>query len=196
MIGLARLLKCWWCRDKDYDENMVTVEVGKQKKRYHKHSCYDKYLEDKKFKEQEAEELDELVETIKDLHNIEQIPKQFYSYLQDIRNGNEFFGKVGNKKSKSGYPYHVISETYKQIKDSINWARNNREFKGTNNFLAYTKAIVTDKISFVADEVRMKKEQEDRSKQINQDIDYGFDGYQSKPVKKENTDEMDISKFL
>lgn len=188
-----RILKCYFCGEKDR-EDKIEVEYGKQKRRYHAKDCYNLYLKDQEFKSKEKQELDELVETIKKVHGIEIIPNQFFTHLQDIRNGNELFGRIGQKKSKEGYSYKVISETYKQCSNDINWAKNNKRFKGTLNFLLYTKAIIKDKIAGVGDAVKRKEEQakEQKEREIDQSYDYGFVTY----AHKEKEDEMDISDML
>lgn len=179
---------------------MVVVKVGKVNKRYHKDDCYGKYLRDQKFKKKEKEELDSLVEAIKKIHGIEVIPNQFFSYLQDLRNGNELFGNIGQKKSKSGYEYYIIEQAYLENEDSINWARNNRDFKGNSfNFLKYTFAIIKNKIAGVNEATKQKEYQEKLTKEqeLNQDYDYGLSGvYEHSQTQKGDSDEFDISKFL
>lgn len=157
--GKGRLLICQICRDKDYDENMIIEYHGKQRKRYHKGECHETYLKEEAKKKVENDEMGVLVEIIKDVHEINTIPNQFFSFLHDVRNGNEMFGKIGQKKSKQGYSFYVIGQTYLAHKDSINWAMNNREFQGTMNFLKYTLAIIKDKVASVEGSIESSKTQ-------------------------------------
>lgn len=187
-----RKLICRWCRGKDTDDYMVIVKDGKQNKRYHKEACYDEYIADQEFKRKEREEMDELVETIKEVHDIKLVPNQFYSYLQDLRNGNELFGNVGKKRSKEGYPYRVIAQTYRECQGAINWARDNREFNGSLNFLRYTRAIIVDKIDEVHERVLSRERQEEEITEVDQSGSYELDTF----TYKEKDDEMDISDML
>lgn len=192
---MSRKFVCQVCRGKDTDDKMIKIKVGKVNKRYHKLNCYDEYLADLEFKKQEKVELDELVETIKKVHEIEIIPNQFFSFLQDLRNGNEMFGRVGQKRSKGGYSYKIISETYKHHTQEINWARNNVDFRGdTFNLLKYTLAIIKKKIAGVSEIVKRKEQQDEIAKEqeLNQSYDFGFDTHNY----KEKKDEQDISDML
>jgi len=192
---MARQFICQQCRSKDYDENMIIVDVGKQRKRYHKEKCHNEYLEDQKFKNQEKKEFDNLIEAIKKIHEIGSIPNQFFSYIQDIRNGNELFGKIGQKKSKNGYNYKIIELTYLECQDSIDWAMNNVDFKGdTFNLLKYTAAIIKKKVAGVSEIYQRKKQQEKvvKEKSLMQSYDYNHVEFNH----KDKEDEQDISEFL
>ncbi|MBM7598252.1 hypothetical protein JOC34_000609 [Virgibacillus halotolerans] len=191
---MARLYKCPECDDKDIEDNMVIDYIGKQKKRFHP-KCHKRFLAEAEFKRVEKKEMDELVETIKDIHDIKLIPNQFYSFLQDIRNGNELFGNVGTKKSKQGYSYAHIAKAYESNIDQINWAMNNRQFKNDLVMLKYSLAIIKSNIDQVSKHLEEKQEREDRFErsEVDQDIGHGI----SDDIKyKEIDDEMDISKFL
>lgn len=191
-----RTLKCFWCGIKD-KEDKIEVVNGTQKKRYHKLNCYDLYIKDQEFKKKEKEELDELVEVIKKVHGIETIPSQFYSYLQDIRNGNELFGRIGNKKSKQGYPYKTITATYEECLDSINWARNNRDFKGTMALLKYTRAIILDKIDGVSYKIESRKRKEEVEKATEEQAVNVFEHINRQPTEyKRRKSIKDASSFL
>ncbi|WP_226035742.1 hypothetical protein [Aquibacillus saliphilus] len=192
-----RQFKCQYCKNKDIDEKMVIVKHGKQNKRYHKVECYDLYIKDQEFKQQEKLELDELVEVIKEVHGIEVVPPQFFSYLQDLRNGNQLFGKVGQKKSKSGYSYKAISMTYEENKDTINWAKNNRDFNGTMNLLKYTRAIVADKVGQVAYRIESRDRKREFEKATEQQAESVFEHINKQPKKYKKTDsKKDASSFL
>lgn len=173
---------------------MTIVKVGKQNYRYHTEKCYEEYLKDKKIKEQESKELDELVEVIKQIHDIEKIPKQFYPYLQDLRNGTELFGRIGQKKSKEGYRYKTIAETYLQCSDKIEWAKLNKNFKDTLSMLKYTYAIITNNIDQVKKQMDRVEENKMTNKEVDQLIDYDIKAASYKP--QDDEDELNISEFL
>lgn len=175
---------------------MQIILTSSGNKRYHKEGCYDAYKKEKAFKEKEKEELDELVEVVKEVHDIPSIPNQFYSYLQDVRNGNEMFGKIGKKKRKQGYSYKTIAATYEdaEVWNSIKWSMNNKDFKNTMGMLKYGKAILVNHLDRVSKEVQAKqeREQEEKDEVIDQDLTFEVD--ESKYKNKD--DDMDISKFL
>jgi ribosomal protein S19 len=195
-----RSYKCLVCSEKYLDDDMIIVEkVGKSNRRVCKGGCHNKYLADKEKKRIEKEQLDDLVEVIKEVHGIEIIPPQFYSYLQDIRNGNELFGRVGTKKSKQGYSYKEIAETYKSITDSINWALSAKQFTNTMNMLKYTRSILLNNISTVIENAN-KEEYWNQSQQANKTeeaFEDPFEHYEKvSSKKKSNNDDMDISSFI
>ncbi len=164
-------------------------ERGKQVTWYHQ-TCKD-------FKDKEKKEKDNLVEVIKETHGISLIPPQFYSFLEDIRNGNEFFGRVGEKKSKEGYSYTVIAETYKYCQDSIDWAIKNKTFNNVLNLLKYTRAIIINNI----EDAEMSMEKHEEWEVFNNSgVEDAFDVPEfndNKNDKKETKDdELDISDFI
>lgn len=174
----------------------MVVKIGKTNKRYHKSKCYDLYLKDIEEKEREKLELDSLVETIKDLHNIEVIPNRFYPFLQDIRNGNEMFGKMGTRKSKAGYSYQIIEKTYQFCQNKINWALQNIN-TDTFGMLKYTKAIVESNIYRIAAQEARKKQHEEVA-QLNENETVNMqDHLERKPVQyKKKKSKRDISSLL
>ncbi len=191
-MAKGRKYKCPVCGIYDHEDSMVVEKIGGQNKRIHKVDCYRKYEREKEFKKKEREELDELVEVIKETHSIGVIPNQFYSFLQDIRNGNELFGKVGQKKSKGGYTYRAISQTYIECKDTIDWAIKNKDFKNTMGMLKYTKAIILDNVYQVSRQIEIKKDREQQKQEVEQSYDYNMEKFNY----KEKEDEQDISDLL
>jgi len=196
-VAKGRKYKCPVCGIYDHEDSMVVEKIGGQNKRIHKVDCYRKYEREKEFKKKEREELDELVEVIKETHDIGIIPSSFYSYLQDIRNGNELFGKIGKKKSKDGYSYKVIAKTYKYCQDSIDWAIKNKTFKNTSNLLKYTRAIIINNL----EDAEMSMEKHEEWEVFNNSgVEDAFDVPEfndNKNDKKETKDdELDISDFV
>lgn len=184
-------VKCQWCKNKDEKETMTSEQVGKQNKYYHP-NCYDQYLIDKEFKQQERLELDSLVEIIKRVHDIKIIPNQFYPYLQQLRNDDVLFGKL-KKQYKQGVSYKVITDTYEYCQKDIAWAKGNKDFNGTLQELKYGLAIIKNKIDQVLVRQQQLELEKERSNRISEnkyistnDVNY----------KKKNDDELDISEFL
>lgn len=146
-----RLVKCQHCKVTDTPKDEMAFEmVGEKKptrKNYHKH-CYQEHLKDKAFKEQERQELDKLVDVIKEIYGVKTIPNSCYPYLQDLRNGTKFFGK-NDYKYKQGYTYELIAETFNYCSDTIEYWNARKSFNGFTSALKYGLAIVCDKLSVV-----------------------------------------------
>lgn len=146
-------VKCRFCENKDTERDEMEVEEHKtkggniQRKYFHK-KCYPKYIQEKEFKEKESDEMDKLVETIMKVHEIDNLPHQFYPFIQDLRNGTVLFGKK-KKKYKEGYPYSLIAKTYLHCSESIKYWKKNKDFSSTMIELKYCWAIINDKINVV-----------------------------------------------
>ncbi|MCY9737540.1 hypothetical protein M5X17_27945 [Paenibacillus alvei] len=163
-----RSVKCQACGDKSQINQMeceehVTASGNKTRKYFHKGVCWQKRLEHKAFLEKENLELDELVETIKQVHNIDMIPQGIYPLLQDLRNGEYGFGQR-KKIYKEGFTYSLISDTYKFVEKDIVWAKKNKSFDGLGQELRYCLAIVKDKI------LKVKKKKEQIARQVEADM--------------------------
>lgn len=151
--------KCFYCKEKESKANMVELIEDENldlKRYFHKH-CYDSFLEEKEFKNKESQELDELVETIKDIFEITIVPKDVFVIINNIRNGESFGGKKKNttKRYKEGYTYSLINETFKHCRESIIYSLKTKDFNGLMNSFRYAIVIVVDKLSLV--EKRIKK---------------------------------------
>ncbi len=157
-----RQVKCQWCSEKSSKKEMTYIETGIKKivKKYFHPSCLEKYNQDKQYKQQESKALDGLIDTIKEIHELKTIPSQIYPYLNELRNGNSFFGKSGkaNKKYKKGYTYTEIEATWKYCQKEISWAKANKEFISTMNELKYALAIVKNKIDIMVKRGRKKNQ--------------------------------------
>jgi hypothetical protein len=197
---MARNVKCQWCgvTDTPKDE-MDFVMVGENKpvrKNYHKH-CFPLYLEDKKFKEKEQAEKDELVETIKKIWGIKDVPRQAFPLLEALRNGEPVFGKrqqIG-KRYKEGYTYPLIRETFVYIEDTIHYWNGVKDFNGSfMQSFKYSLSILIDKIYYVEQRViERERKQQMINKHVEQ-VDFEeqtFETNYKKPSKK-----TDISDFL
>lgn len=161
VVVMARIVKCRWCDISDTPRSNMEFEVvGKKRKSrmyYHK-DCYKHFLEDKKFKEQEAKELDSLRLTIEEIFGVRQLPYQAYPFLQNLRNGEQVFGgQRTGKRYKEGYEFSLIEETFRYCEDTIHYWLNRRDFKGFMNAFKYSLAIIIDKIYFVEQRVESQK---------------------------------------
>lgn len=194
------LVKCQYCNVKDTDRDDMEKEVvgkkNKTNKYYHK-DCYEKFLVDKKFKEEERLEKDELVNTIMKIYNVKALPPQFYPLLESLRNGQNVFGAKQNtgKRYKQGYSYKLIEKTYIYCEDTIEYWNNRKSFESLIGALKYGLAIIINKIYKVE---QIEKDEESKrimmENQLNS-IDNGeyldFDSN----YKRKN-DDSDITDFL
>lgn len=192
----GKILKCFWCGKRDREDKIEIIK-GKQKRRYHSEKCYDEYLKDQEYKKREKEELDELIETIKKVHDIKAIPNQFYPFIQDLRNGNEFFGRIGQKRNKEGYRYSVIAETYLKCQSNIDWAKANVNFDNTFGMLKYTLAIIKKNIDKVNEEIERKEHNREVKKTIEDQAINIFKHTIKHPTKyRKSKSRVDASNFL
>lgn len=200
---MAKEVKCQQCKVKTPKDELVVhiheTSTGTKKNMYFHEECLKAYLKDREFKEVEAKELDELYVVIKELHRIDVIPTTFFSmYLQPLRNG-VFKSGTKTKKYKEGIPFSVMKDSYLYVKDSVEYARKNKEFDGSLGFLRYTFSIMVDKMPIA----KKKKKQEEFAKVIqNENIniqqshdDIAFAEREYKFKKKTNGG-VDMSEFL
>lgn len=190
-----RTRKCQWCKVSDTPKEEMEVEyVGKNKtpKYYHK-DCYKKFLEDKAFKEKERNELDKLVEVIKKIYGVKTLPTSAYPYLQQLRNGEEFFGRY-QKRRKEGYDYSTIAEAFEYCSDTIEYWNSVKPFNGFINAFRYGLAIVCDKLPLI-DQRRKQREKNKEliAKHIEQ-MEESIHEFQTSYKKPSN--KTDISDFL
>lgn len=195
----GRKVKCQWCGVTDTPKDEMEFElVGKTKpvRKYYHQTCYQKFLEDKRFKEKEAEELDKLKTTIEDIFGIKQLPNQAYPLLQKLRNGEQVFGKQNmGKRYKEGYTYSLIEETFRHCEDTIHYWLDRINSDGFMGAFKYALAIVIDKIYFVE---QRAKEREDKDKMIEKHIEQVevSDVMFESNYKKKNKKDDDILDFL
>lgn len=164
-----RTVKCQQCDEKQpfNEEEMTFIEKvsdsGRKTKKYFHIKCLNKYEEEQTFLDKEKAELDELVEVAGAIHEApkppnlaHQLPRIWYHMIQDFRNGTSRYTRNFKKRYKKGIPYHVIAEAYKLSKDSIRWAKMDKNFKDTTSEVRYSLAIVSNKIPDA-----LKKQQRD-----------------------------------
>lgn len=193
---MARNIKCQQCLVSDTPKDEMKFDlVGKnQTKKYFHHECYDTYLKEKAFKEKERVELDGLVEVIKEIYGVKQLPHSVYPFLQELRNGTRFFGKY-DYKYKQGYSYALIAETFNFCSETIEFWNANKKFNGFSNALRYGLAIVCDKLSIVEQRQKQRESQKvklDKYVEKMEEDGQEFESSYQKPSKSKN----DISDFL
>lgn len=160
----SRLLKCQVCKEKSKQDQMeveekINSKSGKvTRKYYHKGECWDSFLKDKAFKENEKKEQDYLWEVFEKVYGFP-IPAKLIPYLQDLRNGSILFGKM-KKRSKQGYPYSIIAATYLDCEDKIEWANKNKTFVDDMAKCKYGLAIIGNNIAGVKERIEIKAMQE------------------------------------
>lgn len=195
--------KCKWCKEEVYKETAIVIEKetgtllksGKPKmlRSYFHEDCVDKHLENEEKKIIEQEQLDSLIRKVIDIHSIrkEDVPRQFYIDIQDIRNGHRF-GSRKNVSSKGGTPYYVIEMAYDQARHHIEYAKLQKSFESCHGELRYGLAIMRDKMPLVRqrelERIRAKKA---AKKQLKEKV---FDSIESNYKNKRY--ENDISDFL
>lgn len=184
--------KCQWCKVSSPKDEMVVEYVGKKKTpRYYHEYCYQEYLKDKEFKKRERRELGKLIEVIKRIYGVKTVPKSAYPYLQDLRNGTQFFGKY-DYKYKQGYPYDLIAEAFDYCSETIQYWLSVKTFDGFMSAFRYGIAIVADKLPIVEQRRKQREmSQELITRHIEQIQDYEFETSYRKP-----TNVVDISAFL
>lgn len=142
---MTRKVKCYWCGEVDYPDEMIK---GIYPRGYLHTHCIEPYKEDKENKRKEIEGKTKLAEKIAEvyqLNSIQDIPHQFYPYIQDVRNDSQLFGKL-RKNYKNGIPYEGIALTYEYCKEKIREVKRVKEFDNFLSELRYGLAIVRNNV--------------------------------------------------
>lgn len=194
-------VKCNWCKEK-YDKNLMKVEekaTGKlnkngtpkiSRKYFHK-SCHQDYLNDKEFKKNELEHLDNLYQYLLKLHHIEVLDGRMIQKIQDLRNGTVNLNGKKIKRYKDGIDYQMMLITYQQQEENINRSIKNMSFDKKWNEFSYCFGIMLRNINdvVIAEKINRKHEQTISVVGDYQEIKFK-DNY------KKKKDEIDISSFL
>ncbi len=148
-------VKCNYCNGKQ-ERGEMYCDTGKQRKYYH-HPCWPLELERRIDVEKEKKQWKDLIAFIQEIHNLHEIPRTFYAFLQDIRNGTIRFQGPVNQQYKQGVGYDILLESYRLSANGIKWAQQNRDFNG-NVFteLKYGLAIVKNNIGQAREAHRAK----------------------------------------
>lgn len=168
---------CEHCKNQEaYPETDMYIQLtGKNKnvKKYWHYDCWD-------FKCKELQELDELYNTIKEIHGYPSIPPAFFVYLQNLRNGTIKLNKKEIKKFKEGVPYPVIKKAYEMNRKKIQWVKGNKKFKQTISELMYGFRIIESKINDAFKEMKRKEAEED----MYVNPEHSYSEYEVEPLKK------------
>lgn len=183
---MARWVKCQWCGEKENRDLMTVVEektsvAGRVQRKYCHPSCVEKYYKDKERKEKEKKQREDLFKVIKRVHNINIIPHQFYSLLEQLRKGT---------------PYVVIRRTYILYQDEVRRAKQYKKFDSTMNELKYCFFIMRDKFEHVKELMKEKKQQKEKEKAVAQEKDETGIFMEREIKYKKRNNGVDISDFL
>lgn len=183
---MGRMVKCCYCKkseDKDNSDKIFQM----QNKKYAHHSCYE-------FTQKEKKELDDLVEAIKEIHNILTIPPYFFPFLQDLRNGTNRCQNSSVKKKKKGYRYILIKKTYELNAKVIQNGIRIKKIEDNMQKLLYSYAIVVSRIdrvnSYLKQQYQLKKSSKEKEIKENNDGDVIINANIT-PIKKYNWLEED-----
>jgi hypothetical protein len=155
------------------EKETLTVDVkvsdaGIKANLYYHPECYPKHLEHQEFIKKDLQQKDELNETVKKIYNLNfDMPKRWWGYIGDLREGTNRHEKFWKKKYKQGVPYNVIKEAFLLSVQDIQWARMSKNFKTIDKELQYGLMIMQGKVN---DAYRKMKTREQQTK-INEALE-------------------------
>lgn len=151
-----RKCKCKYCDEliTDINDLIVIKEMTKANKskniNIHK-QCEREYKELMEYKENEIKWFNEVYEYIKELLNYsdtQKLPNSLVTRIQDLRNGTIMQKGIGRViKSKEGYTYKTILNTFLTLSEKIRWAFDNKDFTSEANKINYMMAIIDSNIN-------------------------------------------------
>ena len=195
------MVKCQHCNEQG-DKSVMKCEStdtgqllksGKPKllRKYYHLTCYDDFLKEKEFKQQELIELDHLYQYLLGVHDVKSLDGRMMEKIQDLRNGTV---KMGNKKVvryKNGVSYALMLDSYKFSASTIDEAIKNMQFDKKWNEFAYCFAIMNSNIPNV--EKAQKFIEERKEIESNRQVEV----VEINIVKKKKSkDELDLSDIL
>lgn len=151
-----RKIKCQYCKELILEANEVLrleeqTQAGKTKKVNIHKKCEKEYRELMNYKENEIKWFKELYEYIKELLNYnetQKLPNSLVTRVQDLRNGTIMQRGVGRiVKSKDGYTYQTILNTFLTLSEKIRWAFDNKDFTNESSKINYMMAIIDSNIN-------------------------------------------------
>lgn len=191
VVAKPKIVKCQHCEQKDTTSDLMI----KGKKGYYHPDCYKKFEKHQAFIDKELQERDLLWETIKEIHNLIDIPDGFMSqWVQKYRNGM-IIGKDAIKKYKKGVPYIVMRDAYLICRREIEATKKNIEFESDIQELIYCFKIIQGRVNDAYRKQQKKKMQAEKEKQIENQVQ---ESIVEEPQQFNNNreDELDISEFL
>lgn len=196
------MVKCQWCKEQGdksemHIESKATGKILKSGKpqmsnKYTHLKCLEAVEEDKKFKQQELEELDQLQKYLTNLHGMVELTDRMYAEINDLRNGSIKHNSVKLKKYKKGVSFPFMLETYKYAEPLIRKLIDSMKFENKWNEFKYMFAVMTNKLDEFADFYRRK--QDHHQIEDNREVEHI-------EIEVENTvsrkkDKLDISEWL
>jgi hypothetical protein len=196
-----RRVKCKYCNELiDKDDKITlkdTTSTGKVKNTYLHRQCENDYKELMEYKQEEIKWFNEVYEYIKELlgyTSCQQLPKSLITRLYDLRNGTVMMRGVGRVvKSKEGYKYDVILNTFLTNSDTIRWSFDNKIFKNEQNKINYMMAIIDSNINNTYIEMNSKLSNDIIKKRNNLSDSIKPNNINNNILPKKNTG---ISRFL
>jgi hypothetical protein len=190
---MARKFKCFHCKELIDSEPIKVSKTSKDGlktvNKYIHMKCHEELLEKEAFLKQEKLELDELCTFVKRVHNISfSLPKRFFYYLQDVRNGT-VRGKHGEKKYKDGIEYNVVKKAYELAKNDIEYTILSKNFIKVEDEIMYCFAIARERINDIMRSEQQKTESRKvaEAKEIQM---FGFEEQETTGYKKTDTDDL------
>ncbi len=140
-------------------------------RKYFHGDCFEAYNQDKKFKENEATEFDELYNYLLNLHRLERLDSRMIERIQDIRNGTVKYQNRKIKRYKEGVPFTKILEAYKFSEQQLHNVRNYKTLETSWQEFTYFLSIVINNLNEMKETNRRSKQQDDiRTNIINKQI--------------------------
>jgi len=177
----------------------ISENTGKIKKEYYHHECLELQKKKNEFLRKEDEERDSLNEYLKVIYELgahDQLPPQFWSLIQDVRNGTERFRRKLKIRYKKGVSYRIIEEAYRLSRNAIYQARKRKNFKTLMAELNYGLFVMASKLTDAEKALQSKKMQNEISKAKNEDRVTSFIEDSREVVYKKKHHDDDISFLL
>lgn len=187
-----RLLKCQYCGLKDATKDKMLQIEGK--KGYYHILCLDKFNVEKEEKQRDLQELDDLYNLVKEIHNTVMIDKAWFNRIQDVRNGNYNLKGRSEKKKKAGVRYSIIKQAYLMTRDKIEYYQKNKEFENKTHEILYCLLPVLDNLNDAYAKQEQKKSQKKVEKRVEKQVQETL--VEEEVVNKKRKDELDISNFI
>jgi len=148
--------KCKYCNEMILEDNDKIIikertKTDKVKTIYIHKKCEQEYKELMEYKDNEIKWFNEIYEYVFELLNYndtQKLPPSLITRLQDLRNGTVMQRGVGRViKSKEGYTYQTILNTFLTLSDRIRWAFENKDFTNEKSKINYMMAIIDANIN-------------------------------------------------
>lgn len=132
------------------------------------------------------------------------LPRNLVTRLQDLRNGVMFQmnrGRMNVEKSKEGYPYPVITQTFKTKLNDIKYYFRTKQFANEGQKLNYMMAIIEGSINdeYIKYKVKQeyeRKQREDNTIMINENDCIAMEVNAQKTKTKDETKKPSLMDFI